>query len=63
MKTKKDNFDVFQLAEMQLQSEIGNRIRKAYTMVDILDYAVIIRDYLIMQRTKKELANRRWAKV
>lgn len=59
MKTKKDNFDVFQLAEMQLQSEIGNRIRKAYTMVDILDYAVIIRDYLIMQRTKKELANRR----
>ena len=63
MKSKKDSFDVLQLAEMQLQFEVGNRIRKAYTMIDVLDYAVIIRDYLIMQRTKKELAHRRWAKV
>lgn len=60
---EKYSLDVFELAEQQLQKEVGNRTRKTYTMLDVLDYAVIIRDYMIKQRTNTALAKRRWSKV
>lgn len=38
--------NLFQLAEKQLNNEVGNRKRKNFDLLNIVDYAVMIRKHL-----------------
>jgi len=41
--------NLFELAERQLINEKNNRRRKKYTLLDVIDYAVMIRQHLDYQ--------------
>ena len=48
--------NLFKLAEKQLQKEKNNRKRKDYTLLDIIDYAVMIRKHLDYKNRAEKIA-------
>ena len=48
--------NLFKLAEKQLQTEVGNRKRKDYDLLDIVDYAVMVRKHLDYQLKGKGIS-------
>ena len=48
--------NLFKLAEKQLQTEVGNRKRKDYDLLDIVDYAVMVRKHLDYQNRAEKIA-------
>jgi len=48
--------NLFELAEKQLNIEKNNRRRKDFTLLDIIDYAVMIRKHLDYKDRAKKIA-------
>ena len=55
-KNKKTFVEAVKLAEKQLQTEVGNRKRKNYDLLDIVDYAVMVRKHLDYQLKGKGIS-------
>ena len=48
--------NLFKLAEKKLQTEVVNRKRKNYDLLDIVDYAVMVRKHLDYQNRAEKIA-------
>jgi len=48
--------NLFELAEKQLQMEKNNRKRKEFTLLDVVDYAVMIRKHLDYKDRAEKIA-------
>jgi len=48
--------NLFELAEKQLKTELNNRKRKSYNLLDVVDYAVMVRKHLDLMARGQEIS-------
>lgn len=55
-KRRYDMINLFKLAEIQLNGEVRSRQRKNFTLIDVIDYAYMVRKHIDYQDRGKAIS-------